>query len=66
MTNDARLYILKKTLDSLIRYNGPKATFGEMREGVDDDIWEEIKNLERMVEERINAVEKMDWDKEAV
>lgn len=66
MTNGTRLYILNKTKDTLTRYSGPVAAFGEMNEGIDDDIWEALMKLQSLVEARIEAVEQMDLNEEAV
>lgn len=65
MTNGTRLYILNRTMDSLSRYSGPVATFGEMHEGIDEDIWKALLAVQEMVKERISKVEQMDLNEEA-
>jgi hypothetical protein len=53
-------------MDSLSRYSGPVATFGEMHEGIDEDIWKALLAVQEMVKERISKVEQMDLNEEAV
>lgn len=57
MTNDARLRVLNRTLESLIRYTGPVAALGELEEGVDADLWEMLEGFERALKKRIEEVE---------
>jgi hypothetical protein len=57
MTNDARLCVLNRTLESLLRYTGPVAAMGALEEGVDTDLWEMLEGFERALEKRIEEVE---------
>ena len=57
MSTDERITALKKALDSLLRYDGPKAYIGRLPDGVDEDIWREVNALAHMLEARINELE---------
>lgn len=57
MSTDERITALKKALDSLLRYDGPKSYIGRLPADVDEDIWCEVMILQHMLEARINELE---------
>lgn len=65
-TNMRRLEILRRTLRSLENYPGPIYQMGEGKEGVDDDIYTALMRCKEMLESRIEQVDAMNWDEEAV
>lgn len=66
MTNNMRLYYLQKTLRSLTDYDGPIHGMDEIPEGIDDDIFKALMQCKEMLESRIEQVDAMNWDEEAV
>lgn len=66
MTNEKRLHVLNKTMDSLMRYSGPVAAMETGEDGVDNDLWEQLMAFKAALEARIDEVKELDWEKEAV
>lgn len=65
-TNFDRLRTLESVAASMTRYNGPLGIVGKTPEGVDDDIYTALVKINEQIKQRINEVNDMDLEREAV
>lgn len=65
-TNFERLHVLEAVRASMTRYNGPLGILGDTPEGVDDDIWDALEQVRDLIDRRIEEVNNLDFEKEAV
>lgn len=66
MTNYERLQVLENASSAMIMYQGPIDRFGQMEDTIDKDIWEALYNLKDMIDKRIEMVNELNLDEEAV